>query len=240
MLNSFVVGDSLKVMRTMESESVDLVITSPPYNLRNSTGGCYKNNKVSRKWKNSKIVNTGYEGNTDDMPYDEYISWQKECLNEMYRLIKPTGAIYYNHKPRVQAGEWQSRWEIVADMKVRQCIIWKRAGGLNFNPGYYVPVHEYIFLIPKKDFKLSVEGMSLSDVWSITQESNNPHPAPFPERLVENILVGVPDAKIILDPFGGSGTVPVVARRFGKDFIYIDDVQSYAELAKLRLDERLF
>ncbi len=68
------------------------------------------------------------------MPHDEYVAWQRACLSECMRVIKDDGAIFYNHKWRVQAGLLQDRSDIVAGFPVRQIIIWKRKGGINFNP----------------------------------------------------------------------------------------------------------
>ena len=95
-------GDALAVMRQLPSDAIDLVVTSPPYNVRNSTG---RGMTVgSGKWLNGEMVNDGYYGYGDAMPRPLYVEWQRECLQEMTRLIKPEGAIFYVHRPRVQGG----------------------------------------------------------------------------------------------------------------------------------------
>ncbi|MDR2560856.1 MAG: hypothetical protein LBC63_03680 [Holophagales bacterium] len=124
--NKFICGDSLEVMATIPSGSVDLVVTSPPYNLKNSTGNGMKDGRGG-KWANASLIN-GYSHHHDCMPHDEYSKWQRQCLTEMYRVIKDDGAIFYNHKWRVQAGLLQDRRDIVADFPIRQIIIWKRKG----------------------------------------------------------------------------------------------------------------
>jgi modification methylase len=93
-LNKVICGDCLSVMRQMPEECVDLVVTSPPYNLKNSTGNGMKDGRCG-KWKNAALMN-GYSHHNDNMPHEEYTKWQRECLTEMYRLIKPDGAIFYN------------------------------------------------------------------------------------------------------------------------------------------------
>ncbi len=90
------------------------------------------------KWRNAALVN-GYATYDDNMPYEAYIRWQRECLSEMLRLIPDNGAIFYNHKWRVQNGLIQDRREIIDGFPVRQIIIWKRKGGINFNAGYFLP-----------------------------------------------------------------------------------------------------
>src|SRR5690242_7731077 len=89
-------GDCLDVMRQMDSGSVDLVFTSPPYNLGNSNG---EKVRFSTKWPKAQLGN-GYDVAQDAMPYPEYVAWQKQVLTECWRLLSDTGAIFYNHKPR--------------------------------------------------------------------------------------------------------------------------------------------
>ena len=94
--NTIICGDILEVMRTFPSDSIDLVVTSPPYNLKNSTGNGMKDGRGG-KWKNAELIK-GYSHYDDCMPLEAYEQWQRECLSEMYRLIKEDGAIFYNHK----------------------------------------------------------------------------------------------------------------------------------------------
>lgn len=232
-INTFIHGDALTEMRKLPDESIDLVVTSPPYNLKNSTGNGMKDGR-SGKWKNAALIN-GYKTYADNMPYPEYIAWQKECLQEMLRLIKNDGAIFYNHKWRVQNGLIQDRREIVNDFPIRQIIIWKRKGGINFNPGYFLPTYEVIYLITKPDFKLAPKANAYGDVWEFMQEQKNEHPAPFPLALIERIISSTM-GKIILDPFMGSGTVALAAKKLDRYFIGIEICEEYCELAKKRLD----
>ena len=168
------------------------------------------------------------------MPYDKYCEWQRECLAEMMRIIKPDGAIFYNHKWRVQGGLIQDRHEIVSGFPVRQIIIWKRKGGINFNPGYFLPTYEVIYMIAKPGFRLADKANRLGDVWEFPQEMRNKHPAPFPVALIERIISST-NARIILDPFMGSGTTAVAARNLGRDFVGIEISPEYCEMSKERL-----
>ena len=99
LLNQTICGDAMSVMRRMPSGSVGLVITSPPYNIRNSTGNGLKNGRGG-KWENAALQH-GYTHHDDRMPHDEYVSWQRQCLAEMLRVVAEDGAIFYNHKWRV-------------------------------------------------------------------------------------------------------------------------------------------
>lgn len=231
-VNKFVVGDSLTVMKEIPDNSIGLIVTSPPYNLKNSSGNGMKDGRGG-KWKNAALIN-GYSEHHDCMPHEEYVNWQKNCLKEMFRIIPEDGAIFYNHKWRVQRGLLQDRQDIVSDFPVRQIIIWRRKGGINFNPGYYLPTYEVIYLIAKPKFKLTKGSNAHGDVWEFSQEMRNPHPAPFPVELIERI-VSSSGAKTVLDPFMGSGTTAIAARNLGRDFVGIDISESYCELARDRL-----
>ena len=232
-VNKVICGDAIEVMRRMPSEAIDLIITSPPYNLKNSTGNGLKDGRGG-KWANARLV-YGYATHSDNMPYADYVHWQRDCLFEMLRLIKSSGAIFYNHKWRVQGGLLQDRHEIVSGFPVRQIIIWKRKGGINFNPGYYLPTYEVIYIIAKPKFRLLPKANRFGDVWEFMQDMNNPHPAPFPFELINRIVQST-DAKIILDPFLGSGTTALASIANNRKYIGIDLSQEYCEMAINRIN----
>jgi len=236
-INKTICGDCLEVMRQMPSNSIDLVITSPPYNLKNSTGNGMKAGTKTGRWANNPLQN-GYAHHSDKMPHQEYIKWQKDCLNESMRLLKDNGAIFYNHKWRVQGGLIQDRTDIVSDFPVRQIIIWRRSGGFNFNPGYFVPTYEVIYLITKPSFKLAPQKNGYGDVWDFPQEMKNKHPAPFPLALPLRCIEST-DAQIILDPFFGSGTTGVAAKQLGRNYIGIEISPEYCEIAENRINENI-
>ena len=190
---------------------------------------------TSGKWANAALQN-GYSHYDDNMPHDKYVKWQRECLTEMFRLIKSDGAIFYNHKWRVQDGLLQDRQDIVSGFPVRQIIIWRRKGGINFNPGYFLPTYEVIYLIAKQDFKLVPKSNGVGDVWEFTQEMKNGHPAPFPVALIDRII-GATNAQIILDPFMGSGTTAIVAMGLKRNYIGIELSPDYCEMSEKRIEK---
>ncbi len=221
-------------MRQMPEGSIDLIVTSPPYNLKNSTGNGMKDGRGG-KWANAALQK-GYSHHDDCMPHEEYVEWQRECLTEMLRLLPEHGAIFYNHKWRVQAGLLQDRQDIVHGFPLRQIIIWKRSGGLNFNAGYFLPTYEVIYLIAKPKFKLLPRANACGDIWEIPQELKNEHSAPFPVALIDRIISSTP-AKIILDPFIGSGTTAISALNFQRDYIGIDISPEYCAMAEERIKQ---
>lgn len=236
-INKIICGDSLTVMRQMPANCIDLAVTSPPYNLKNSTGNGMKANTTSGKWAGNALQN-GYSNYNDNIPNDEYAAWQHNCLTEMYRLIKDDGAIFYNHKWRVQDGLIQDRKDIIKDLPVRQIIIWRRKGGINFNPGYFLPTYEVIYLIPKPNFKLVSKANAFGDVWEFTQEMNNEHPAPFPVALIDRIIAST-NAKTILDPFLGSGTTAIVALGLKRNYIGIELSPEYCKMSEKRIEKNI-
>src|SRR3989338_2588892 len=205
-LNKIICGDCIKVMQKLPNECVDLIVTSPPYNLKNSTGNGMKDGRGG-KWANAALVK-GYHNHNDCMPHEDYVKWQRDCLTEMMRVLKEDGAIFYNHKWRVQGGVLQDRHDIVQGFPVRQIIIWKRKGGINFNKGYYLPTYEVIYLIAKKYFKLRKGANSFTD------------------------------ANIILDPFMGSGTTAIAALNLKRTFVGIDLSPEYCKMAMDRIAKR--
>jgi len=235
-MNRIILGDCIDVMKKIPDGSIDLVVTSPPYNLKNSSGNGMKDGRGG-KWSNAALLN-GYSDHNDNMPHEEYVAWQQDCISEMLRIIPDDGAIFYNHKWRVQKGLIQDRQDIVGQFPVRQIIIWRRKGGFNFNPGYFVPTYEVIYMIAKPKFRLAKGANSHGDVWEFTQEFKNSHPAPFPIELIDRIVSST-NASTILDPFMGSGTVALSARALGRNFVGIEISEEYCELAEARLKGEL-
>lgn len=214
-------GDCLEVMKQLPDSSVDLVFTSPPYNLRAGTG----NGK--RGW-------CGYDGHSDDMPHPKYVRWQRACLSEMMRLIPENGAIFYNHAPRVQNGLLQSQLDILSGLPLRQVIIWHRSGGINHNPGYFLPDYEVVYLIAKPEFRLAKGDNA---VWRIHQDTASwiPTIPTFPVELPLRAIRAT-GARVVLDPFVGSGTTAVAAKIEGRHYIGIEQSARYCAVARTRIE----
>ncbi|MDX9816253.1 MAG: site-specific DNA-methyltransferase, partial [Smithellaceae bacterium] len=226
--------DCIKLMESMPAESIGVIVTSPPYNIKNSSGNGLKNGSGG-KWPKAALLN-GYEDATDDMPHEQYVAWQRKCLEAMMRALRPDGAIFYNHKWRVQNGLLQDRSDILEGFPVRQIIIWKRAGGINFNSGYFLPTYEVIYLIAKPDFKLAPKANAQGDVWEIPQARGNEHPAPFPVELAQRCISATNEG-VVFDPFMGSGTTALAAEILSREWIGAEISQQYCTMAKKRLKD---
>lgn len=242
-------GDCRDVLPQLPEESFDLVVTSPPYNLGVTTGGGFPTWHYAAdapmakrggqgKWPGAAIAD-GYGVHGDAMPPAEYEAWQRRTLEELWRVISAGGAIYYNHKPRVQGGILWTPLAVNPGLPIRQIVIWQRAGGINFSPSFYVPTHEWIVIFAKPDFRLKSKGASgAGDVWTIPQEGGTPHPAPFPETLPLT-AIDTTGARSVLDPFAGSGTTLVAAKKLRCALaVGIEINERYCEIAARRLSMR--
>ncbi|NLF83572.1 MAG: site-specific DNA-methyltransferase, partial [Candidatus Gastranaerophilales bacterium] len=139
---------------------------------------------------------------------------------------------------RVQDGLLQDRQDIVSGFPVRQIIIWKRKGGINFNPGYFLPTYEVVYLIAKPNFRLAPKANAYGDIWEFNQEMNNPHPAPFPVALIERIISST-TAETVLDPFMGSGTAAIAAINLNRKYVGIELSKDYIDYANQRIKEKV-
>lgn len=230
-VNQIIQGDCLEVMKNWPDKCVDLVLTSPPYNLGNFSKGSFYGGK-------NKGFQLTYESHSDDMPTGEYIKWQHQILTECYRLLSVDGAILYNHKPRISGGIWDDRKNLIpSTLPIRQEIIWDRCGMVNFSGSFFAPNTERVYIIAQKSWKPQREFLGIGEVWRITPETNNRHPAPFPLKLALTAIESSSDgASIILDPFCGSGTTCVAAKVLGRKYIGIEISEEYCKIARERLE----
>jgi DNA modification methylase len=223
-------GDCLTEMSKLADGSVDLFVVSPPYNLGEGQGG-FPTQKG--KWKSAKL-REGYDGHGDAMPYEDYVAWQKAFLLECWRLIPEDGAIFYQHKNRVQNGVLRTPHELNPGLPLRQIIVWDRGSGMNFNRAFATPSHEVIYVFAKPEFRFR-KGHGLKDDIKVLPDRGNPHPAPFPVEL-PRMLIAATEATTVCDPFCGSGSTGVAALMEGRRFVGIEQSADYCRMAEDRLE----
>jgi modification methylase len=225
-------GDCREILPTLSDASAQIAVTSPPYNLgegMEDKGGLRVGHSGS-KWGDDKL-RRGYGAHNDAMPYHEYCAWQRETLNELWRVT--SGAIFYNHKPRLV--KRSVRLPLFADLPLRQIIIWDRGSGFNCMSGAYMPVHEWILLYAKPDWSLRDKSASaIGDVWRVPPTADKEHPASFPLQIPLNALE-TSGAKSCIDPFMGSGTTGVACARLGRKFIGIEQEPRWFDIACQRI-----
>jgi DNA modification methylase len=230
-------GDCLEVLPTLGAGSVEIAVTSPPYNLGEGMEdkGGLRVGHAGSKWGDRKL-REGYGEHDDAMPYPEYVAWQRRVLDELWRIT--SGAIFYNHKPRVVKREARLPTSIV-HLPVRQVIIWDRGSGFNCMAGAYMPVSEWIVLCAHPEWELRHKSASaIGDIWRMLPSVDPEHPASFPLELPTNALE-TSGAASAIDPFMGVGTTGVAAVKLGRRFTGIELSPKYFDIACRRIETAL-
>jgi modification methylase len=160
-------------------------------------------------------------------------------------VIKPTGSIFFNHKPRRHKNRCYLPIDFIlqSDVELYQLIIWDRRNSPNIRNDILVPCTEHIYWLCKnkpKVFRDAVDAQYRSEVWVINPERQKQHPAPFPAQLVRNcIQLTTQEGDLVLDPFMGSGTTAVVAKELNRKWIGFEIDDSYSKIVEERLSPGL-
>ena len=225
------------VLRNMPP--VDLIVTSPPYNL--GSGGAKRYGDRKNGVYDAKSYG-GITGYPDTMPEAEYQASQRVFLEWCAAHIKPNGVIAYNHKTRYRDGTGISPWSwFPPSLVVHDEIIWDRGSTHNHNQQHLYQQTERIFVFKraaKARIYVNPRELHHSDVWRIKREfqTEKIHAAPFPLELPRRcIRLWCPPKGSVCDPYAGSGTTAVAARIEGRDFYGAERVQKYAAYARVRL-----
>lgn len=238
-LNKIYQMDCLEGLKQLDDNSIDLIITSPPYNKAGFNGVHKK--QANDMW--NKTIDYGGDVNVDNMKEDLYEKWQVDILNECFRVLKPEGSMFYNHKLRVHKNQasFPLDWIQHSDFIFRQMIVWDRASSVNLDKCRYIPSTELIFWLIKERknprFKRLDDINFTTEVWKFAPDKKNPHPAPFPIELPDNIIpcVAQGESITVLDPFMGSGTVAMSAIKHGCNYIGFEKFQEYIDMANERI-----
>jgi len=232
-------GDAREVLASLPEESVHLAITSPPYNLR-----------------------IPYRGYSDDLEPGEYLGWLKEVWRTLHRVLVAGGRFVLNVAPTSIKDFRPIHHDLSRDLRdlgyiMRTEIIWykqtmgrRTAWGSWRSPSnpHIIPSWEYVLVFSKGQWRLpgdpsrvditAQEFETFSDgFWHIPPErKRHGHPAPFPEELIERIVKFYSYREnVVLDMFGGTGTVVAVARRLGRHYLHIDSSSEYCAQAAERV-----
>lgn len=201
----------------MQDNSVDLILTDPPYGID------FQSNK--RKNKFEKIEN--------DKKF--FFEW----LDEARRVLKDTGAFYCFTRWDVYP-EW---FAAVKDrFSIKNCIVWfKRGGGLGDLKKAYMYNHEFIIYCANKNHRLN--GKRRNDVFEFAKDapSSYVHPTQKPILLLSEIIEKSSNENdVVLDMFMGSGSTGVACMNTGRKFIGIELDDKYFEIAKQRIENAAF
>lgn len=224
-LNKIYNKDCLEGLRKLPNKSVDLIITSPPYNIGNM--------------KSNHIKYGTYSGN--NMKESEYQQWQIDILKECFRVLKDEGSMFYNHKVRIKQGKGTHplEWLLKTDFILKQEIVWNQGKSANCDKIRFFPFSERIYWITKTPKTKLYNKNNLSDVWTIVpthKRKETGHIAVMPEKVVDNILESI-EGEIVLDPFIGSGTTAISCIKNSRKYIGFELDKDYCDLANEKIEE---
>lgn len=222
-------GDCLEAMKKIESGSVDLIITSPPYNL-------------GKKHHTGNKRFDAYESYNDNLPEKEYQDWQIAVLNECYRILKEGGSMWYNHKNRIRNGIQITpyEWILKSNFLVKQEIVWFN-GSQNFDKIRFYPMTERVYWLAKSPKTKMFNKINHHDVFDTKdwkpEGTNKEFKRAYPVKMCEDIISCFENAKLVLDPFMGSGSTGVACINTNRDFYGIELDENYFNIAKNRINE---
>ncbi len=245
-LDRIVVGDCIEELKLLPEASIDLVFADPPYNLQ-------LNNELFRP-DNSRVdaVDDDWDKFGSFAAYDNFT---REWLSACRRVLKPSGGLWvigsYHNIFRVGT--------ILQDLGfwVLNDVVWRKSNPMpNFRGRRFTNAHETLIwasMGPKARYTFNYEAMkALNEDLQMRSDwlfpicsgaerlredcGRKTHPTQKPEALLHRILLASSNpGDVVLDPFLGSGTTAVAAKRLGRAFVGIEREASYAEAARARL-----
>lgn len=241
-------GDALSLLSKIPNDSIQLTVTSPPYNIGKE-----------------------YES---ILSHDDYIDWTSTWVRAAYRVTSANGALWLNLGYMPIEGTAKAMpipyliWREVPFFLIQE-IVWNYGAGVAgrrfFSPRnekflwYVKDMNDYIFNLDavrdpnvkypfqKKNGKLkcNVRGKNPSDVWQFAKvtsgnrrssKERTPHPAQFPVDLITRIvLASSNEGDVVFDPFFGSGSTGEAAIRQGRRVIGIEIKGDYVDIAVKRM-----
>lgn len=232
-MTHIILGDCLKELKDIESDSVDLIVADPPYN-----------------------VGKDYGNKSDQQNFDNYLSFSKEWLTECHRILKDNGTIYVFIGFRFISHLYKI---LEQDLKMNfvNWISWHYTQGIGKTKGFS-PRHDDILMfskttnykfnldairIPQKYYRKinNMRGANPGDVWEVShihycQKGRQPHPTQKPEAIIERMVLASSDeGDLVVDPFSGSGTTLRVCQQLNRKAIGIELNEEYVEQTIERL-----
>jgi site-specific DNA-methyltransferase (adenine-specific) len=205
-LDSLVQGDAFDIVKEIPDNYADCICIDPPYGIS------YYSGHYKGKNPHKKIIG------------DANLHFP---LDELWRILKPTGAMFVFYSQKYQ----------LSDPRIKNTIVWVKdnwtAGNLE---GDFGNQYELIAFMPKDKFK--IKGKRFSNVWECPRipADKLQHPTQKPLALISKIITcATKQGEVVLDCYAGSGTTLVAAKRLGRHYIGIELESKYIEVAKKRL-----
>lgn len=236
-INKIICADALIELQKIPTESVDLIVTDPPYNV--STNLKIDRSKWGKKQRRKAIINFDY-GEWDRKTEDEFYQFTKEWFYECKRVLKKGGSIYIFFTKELIS--WFHEWR-ADDIKTKNIISWIKSNPLPaFNKTNYRSAVEFIYFGQKKGEKATFnfgEQKNMKNWFEfplVQGKVRTKHPTQKPLGLIQKFIqVSSNENDIVLDPFLGSGTTIVACKKLNRNYIGIEINQKYCAIAQQRI-----
>ena len=236
--NKILQGDAIQILKKIPNESIDLVITDPPYKISQKEKKIVRN-LAHYKWKRKSDIELDFGGWDRQWKTDkEYFLWVEAWFKEIVRILKK-GSWLYIFFDKQKIGIFDLWLAPKYNLKSRTIFTWVKTNPVpsfrkvNWNSGT-----EFIWVGSKGNGKIKnfLRQKEMSNYFLYPNASawkKTNHPTEKPEKLIEKIILTNSNQKeIILDPFMGSGVTGVVAKKLGRDFIGIELNSEYVKMSK--------
>lgn len=222
---------------------IDAVVTSPPYNQLDALPA-----KGSGTWGKSQC-GAGFlrawqgAGYADKRTEPEYQGWQNALFAAIGAKCSETASLFYNHQVRWRDGTCLHpvQWFTPAGWRLRQEIIWNRAGGMMFNARMFCRFDERIlWFVRGAKWIWNQDMVGHGTIWNIAraqqQQGDKEHPVAYPLELPARCIAAASSpGAMVLDPFMGSGTTGAACAQLGRAFTGIERDRRYFDIACERI-----
>mgnify|MGYP006361682641 FL=1 len=231
-------GNCLDALKEMPDNSIDLVLTSPPYNMNlRIRNGKYCSRQIVKE------LTTKYSNFDDNLPMDEYFEFNKNVVDELLRV---SDLVFYN--VQFLTGNKPALFKLIGHFhdKLKEFIIWDKC---NAQPaiGKGVMNSQFEVLMVFQNSKpesrafdnCNFDRGTLSNLWQIKRgkKISKDHGAVFPEELANKVIGNFSKpGQTVLDPFMGTGTTGLVAKNLNRLFVGIEMDDVYFDLARNRIE----
>lgn len=229
----------LKTLKKMPSRFIDLVFTSPPYNMNlRIRNGKYCSRQITKEFS------TKYEGFDDNLPIDDFYELHSEVIRE---LIRTSGLIFYNIQ--IVTGSKRAFFKIIGEFSdfLKDIFIWDKEHGqpamaekVANRRTELLLVFDSTNAISRQFKKANFKRGTLDDIWQIkrAKKTDSSHGAVFPVDLADKIITLFSDeGDLIYDPFIGTGTTAVSAIKNKRNFLGSEISKSYCSIAEKRIED---
>lgn len=228
--------DCLEGLKYLPDQCVDLVVTSPPYNMRTRI----RNNQYTTREKGEHFSKK-YEHFPDDLPIEEYYEFHKKVLTELLRVSK---CICYNYQ--TVTGSKEAFFKLIGDFApyIKDVMIWEKTGQPAMHEQVLNSCYEFVVILESDGDKGRVINNSYfprgtqNNIIKGFKKNNNVkgHGACFPTDFAKKLItLFSKEGDLVLDPFMGSGTTAVAAKQLNRNYIGFELVENYIKIAEERI-----